>query len=123
MPNSNNNEVEYPTEATVGDQWLRGFERQPQELLAQSLTSADLHRCISKVAYELYLRRGRVHGHDLDDWFAAERIVLFQLSQKKTQAGEGQFELNSRIPQFEQIEGQTAFSSHGGARARNGVLE
>lgn len=110
MPNSN--DVEYPTEATVGNQRLRGFEGQSQELLAQSLSSANLHRRISKVAYELYLRRGRVHGHDLDDWFAAQRIVLFQLSQKKTQAGKGQLEMNSRIPQFEQIEGQTAFSSH-----------
>lgn len=123
MPNSNNNEVEYPTEATVGDQWLRGFEIQSEELLAQSLSSADLHARISKVAYELYLRRGRVHGRHLDDWLAAERIVLFQLSQKKTQAEEEQFEMNSRIPQLEQIEGQPAFSSHGGARARNGVLE
>lgn len=110
MPNSN--DVEYPAEATVGNQRLRGFERQSDELAAQSLSSADLHRRISKVAYDLYLRRGSVHGRDLDDWFAAELIVLFQLSQKKTQAGEGQFEMNSRIPQFEQIEGQTSFSSH-----------
>ena len=112
MPNSNNNEVEYPTEATVGDQWLRGLEVQSEELLAQSLSSADLHQCVSKVAYDLYLNRGGVHGHDLDDWLVAERIVLFQLSQKKTKAGEEPFETNSRIPQFEQIEGQTAFNGH-----------
>jgi hypothetical protein len=37
MPNSN--DVEYPTEATIGNQWLRGFESQSQELLAQSLSS------------------------------------------------------------------------------------
>ena len=104
MPNSN--DVEYPPEATIGNQRLRGFERQSQELLAQ-LSSADLHRRIAKVAFELYLRRGRVHGHDLDDWFAAERIVIFQVSQQKTQAGERQFEMNSRIPQFEQTEGET----------------
>jgi hypothetical protein len=24
-------------------------------------------------AYEIYLRRGGAHGHDLDDWFRAER--------------------------------------------------
>jgi DUF2934 family protein len=112
MPNSNNDEVEYPTETTVGDQWLRSFEIHSEELLAQSLSSADLHPRISKVAYELYLRRGKGHGHDLDDWFAAERIVLFQLSQKKTPAGEEQFEMNSGISQLEQIERQTAFSSH-----------
>jgi hypothetical protein len=81
MPNSD--EIEYPTEATVGNQGLRGFESESRELLAQSLDAADLHRRIAKVAYELYLGRGGAHGHDLDDWFVAERIVFFQLGQKK----------------------------------------
>ena len=71
MPNFN--DLEYPTEGTVGNQCLRGFERQSQELVPQELSFTDLHRRISQVAYELYLRRGRVHGHDLDDWFQAER--------------------------------------------------
>ncbi len=110
MPNSN--DIEYPTEATVGNQCLRGFERQSQELVTQELSFADLHRRISKVAYELYLRRGKVHGHDLDDWLAAQRIVLFQLTREKTQAGEEPFEANSRIPQFDQIEEQMDLSSH-----------
>jgi len=30
---------------------------------------------ISHVAYELFERRGCVHGHDLEDWLEAERIV------------------------------------------------
>ena len=81
MPNSD--EIEYPTEATVGNQGLRGFESESRELLAQSVDSADLHRRIAKVAYELYLGRGEAHGYDLDDWFVAERIVFFQLGQKK----------------------------------------
>ncbi|MFN3478876.1 MAG: DUF2934 domain-containing protein [Thermodesulfovibrionales bacterium] len=36
----------------------------------------NLQEEIAKVAYELYLRRGCAHGHDLDDWLEAERIVL-----------------------------------------------
>lgn len=36
----------------------------------------NLHEEIAKVAYELYLKRGCVHGHDLSDWLEAERIVL-----------------------------------------------
>lgn len=36
----------------------------------------NLQEEIAKVAYELYLRRGCTHGHDLDDWLEAERIVL-----------------------------------------------
>ena len=30
---------------------------------------------ISRVAYELFERRGFEHGHDLEDWLEAERIV------------------------------------------------
>ena len=30
---------------------------------------------IARVAYELFERRGSVHGHDLEDWVEAERIV------------------------------------------------
>ncbi len=36
----------------------------------------NLHDEIARVAYELYLKRGCVHGHDLDDWLEAELIVL-----------------------------------------------
>lgn len=36
----------------------------------------DLHDEIAKVAYELYLKRGCVDGHDIDDWLEAEWIVL-----------------------------------------------
>ncbi len=30
---------------------------------------------VSNVAYELFERRGRVHGHDVEDWVEAQRIV------------------------------------------------
>jgi hypothetical protein len=30
---------------------------------------------IAKVAFELFERRGRIAGHELDDWLEAERIV------------------------------------------------
>ncbi|MEW6246400.1 MAG: DUF2934 domain-containing protein [Nitrospirota bacterium] len=36
----------------------------------------DLYTRIAQRAYELYERRGREHGHDLDDWLAAERELL-----------------------------------------------
>jgi hypothetical protein len=38
----------------------------------------NLHDEIAVVAYELYDTRGCIHGWDLDDWLAAERIVLGQ---------------------------------------------
>jgi hypothetical protein len=34
-----------------------------------------LHHCIAMAAYELYERRGRIDGLDLEDWFKAEAIV------------------------------------------------
>ena len=30
---------------------------------------------VALVAYQLFQQRGRVHGHDLEDWITAERIV------------------------------------------------
>ena len=30
---------------------------------------------VARVAYELFQRRGREDGHDLEDWLEAERIV------------------------------------------------
>ena len=35
-----------------------------------------LHDEIARVAYEFYETRDRAHGHDLDDWFVAEKIVM-----------------------------------------------
>lgn len=34
------------------------------------------HELIALHAYWLFLERGCVHGHDLDDWFMAERELL-----------------------------------------------
>jgi len=33
---------------------------------------------VVRLAYELYVRRGGEHGHDLDDWLLAEQMVLEQ---------------------------------------------
>jgi len=35
-----------------------------------------IHDEIARVAYELYEKRGRSHGHELKDWLEAEEIVL-----------------------------------------------
>ena len=40
---------------------------------------------VAKVAYELYEKRGRVHGQDMEDWFNAEMIV-----KKRYEKGTGQ---------------------------------
>ncbi|HTR44536.1 MAG TPA: DUF2934 domain-containing protein [Thermodesulfovibrionales bacterium] len=35
----------------------------------------DRHDVIAQVACELYVRRGKVEGRDLDNWLEAEQIV------------------------------------------------
>ncbi len=40
-----------------------------------SLTPEARKERIAKKAEELYEKRGRQSGHDLDDWLAAERMV------------------------------------------------
>jgi DUF2934 family protein len=85
----NNGELEYPPEDTLGDQWRRGATGEWQKRLADSSRAgASFHDRISCLAYQFYLRRGKVPGHDLDDWFAAERIVLSRLAYKKNPPGD-----------------------------------
>ena len=36
----------------------------------------DINDEIARVAYELYEKRGRAHGHELENWLEAERIVM-----------------------------------------------
>lgn len=35
----------------------------------------SLHQIVEKKAYEIYEKRGKEHGKDLDDWLEAERIL------------------------------------------------
>jgi len=36
----------------------------------------DIYDEIARVAYELYEKRGKAHGYELEDWLEAERIVM-----------------------------------------------
>ncbi|MGD0884148.1 MAG: DUF2934 domain-containing protein [Thermodesulfovibrionales bacterium] len=44
--------------------------------------SKNLNEKIAKVAYELYEKRGRIHGYALADWAEAERIVMNRHAQE-----------------------------------------
>lgn len=39
------------------------------------VTPEGLHARIAEQAYRLFIERGREHGHDLDDWLLAERLI------------------------------------------------
>jgi hypothetical protein len=53
-------------------------DRSSKSLRNQSATMTD--RDIARRAYELYEKRGREHGYDLDDWLQAERELQDALS-------------------------------------------
>jgi len=43
---------------------------------------------IAKVAHELYVKGGFVHGRDVEDWLAAERIVRARHAERSARGGE-----------------------------------
>ena len=62
----------------VGQRVVRG--RGKRVLIDGNANANGTHACddreeIARVAYELYLRRGSEHGHDLEDWLQAEQAV------------------------------------------------
>jgi len=56
----------------------QGFDGPLILQLSQILSAirTALHPSIAKHAFELYEKRGRIHGHDLEDWLKAEREIL-----------------------------------------------
>ena len=84
----NANEIDYPPEATLGDQRLRGAGKIRFEPPVASPSTVELRREIARLAYELYLRHGRLPGHDLEDWLTAESIVYSRLARCEKPVGD-----------------------------------
>ncbi len=40
-----------------------------------AMPAVSLRQRITEKAYELFVRRGRAPGHDVEDWLEAERLV------------------------------------------------
>jgi hypothetical protein len=49
---------------------------------AHTLGEAEVRQWIAEKAYELYLNRGMMEGHDVEDWLEAEQRVLDELKPK-----------------------------------------
>jgi HSP20 family protein len=47
----------------------------------------EIRDLIARRAYEMFESRGRVHGHDLDDWFRAEAEKLHPIHAELSDAG------------------------------------
>lgn len=54
----------------------KAARRAPAKPRRRALSPRELDLLIEKTAYELYARRGYIHGRDWADWLEAERIVL-----------------------------------------------
>ena len=48
-----------------------------------------LHDEIARVAYSLFERKGRRHGHHLNDWFEAEKIVRARHAEESVKIAAG----------------------------------
>jgi len=57
----------------------KGSVSQVASFTEASLDPESLCQKIAACAYELFLKRGQAHGHDLDDWLEAERAVLEEI--------------------------------------------
>lgn len=47
----------------------------------------DFYDEVARVAYDLYEKRGRIHGHDTADWLKAEMIVKKKYEKEMKQGG------------------------------------
>jgi hypothetical protein len=50
-------------------------------------SSDDVYARITVFAYDLYEKRGRGHGYDVEDWIQAEKAVLEQLASQQEGSG------------------------------------
>jgi hypothetical protein len=78
--------VPYLPESTIGNQSYRKSLPPPGAAFALHLTEPaigdhTLHIKIGEKAYDLFCKRGRIHGCDLDDWLEAEQMVLAELKE------------------------------------------
>lgn len=48
-----------------------------------TISEQELRERIAQKAYELYEKRGRTDGCDVEDWLEAERLVLAQLEEQR----------------------------------------
>jgi hypothetical protein len=84
-----NSDSEYPPEDTLGDQALRRWEADAKRAWTLApRCRGEWYDRVSRLAYELYLRRGKDPGRDLEDWFAAERMVLSEIAYHGRESGE-----------------------------------
>ncbi len=72
----------------------------------------DLQEEIRKMAYELYEKSGRMGGREVENWLAAEKIVMARHARSK-QPGESQSEKKITKPKTKKAPAQSAKAEPG----------
>lgn len=70
-----------------------------------------LHESISRRAFELFNERGKMFGHELDDWFKAEAEFLQPLPVEITE-NENEYVVKAEVPGFTEKEVQFSVEPH-----------
>jgi hypothetical protein len=52
--------------------------KKPKAKVPASPPATVDREAVTRLAYELYVRRGGEHGHELEDWLMAEKILIEQ---------------------------------------------
>ena len=73
-----------PRPANVSSDRSRGHHSATQPSFTESRSDADR---VAQRAYERYVARGREDGHDVEDWFEAERELNQGVSSDSTAPG------------------------------------
>lgn len=55
------------------------MSKKPAKLEQPSSLPTVHHEKVAKLAYEMWLTRKAEHGHDVEDWLAAERLLMEEL--------------------------------------------
>lgn len=59
--------------------------RKPTKLKQASSPSTVSREKVAKLAYEMWLTRKAEHGHEVEDWLAAERLLIEELQRRGSQ--------------------------------------
>jgi len=61
----------------------KGRKTSKADTAAAPVPDPALREQIAARAYQLFLQRNQVHGHDVDDWLEAERSILTEHRSRK----------------------------------------
>jgi len=60
-----------------------GMSRKPEKSEQKTSRPRVDQEAVAKLAYEMWLTRKAEHGHDVEDWLAAERLLLEEESKRE----------------------------------------